>query len=383
MSTKIDISFPGGNIFIEDINGYDITLAKDLRNTQGDWFYWSFRAHFDKTGTYNFHFTNGIACGTRGPAVSYDNGFTWEWLGAEWVSRNPDGFSYIYDGKRGNGIIFCVGMQYQQIHLDTFLTRHKASPYLSTEILTYSRKNRPVQLLHLEDQSIFTPKKYVYLSSRNHCCEMMATYALEGILESYLGDDELGEQLRRNYIIDAVPFADMDGVVDGDQGKNRRPHDHNRDYNEHPIYPEVRAIQKRLAGKDVFFLFDMHCPWIYGDCNEAIYLVGPQDKVYEEKMLFFSQILEKNSPPEAPFFTKDNVLYGMAWNTGANWTQGLNAAEWGRQCVKAAFSNSIEIPYANAGDITLTADSVRASGRAIAKSILEYDQTCPAHLCQP
>jgi len=33
MSLKIDISFPGGNIFIEDINGFDVTLTKDMRNT--------------------------------------------------------------------------------------------------------------------------------------------------------------------------------------------------------------------------------------------------------------------------------------------------------------------------------------------------------------
>lgn len=48
---------------------------------------------------------------------------------------------------------------------------------------------------------------------QHHCCEMMATYALEGILETALGDDCLGKLFRSRYIIDSVPFVDNDGVT--------------------------------------------------------------------------------------------------------------------------------------------------------------------------
>ena len=375
MSVKIDIAIPGGNVFIEDINGFDIILAKDLRNTACDWFYWAFRAHFDKIGLYHFHFTNGYACGPRGPAVSYDGEATWEWLGGECVSGpKREHFTYYFDGTRGSSVIFCVGMQYQQLHLEAFLERHKESPYLTRSELTRSRKNREVVQLHIEDSSDSSPKKYIFLSSRHHCCEMMATYALEGILESALRDDDLGRMMRKNYVIDAVPFADTDGVLDGDQGKMRRPHDHNRDYNERPLYPEVAAIQKLLGSKEIFFMLDMHCPWLFGGDSETIYFPGPLDKEYERRMQIFSGILEKNSPLETPHFSKNNVLYGTLWNTDKNWTQGLNTAEWGRQ-QKALFSNSIEIPYANAGEMTFSADSVRRLGRAIAESICEFDRT--------
>lgn len=374
MSAKIDISIPGGNVFIENIDGFDITLAKDLRNSASDWFYWAFRVRFDEIGLYHFHFTNGFACGARGPAVSYDNELTWEWLGAECVSgKLRENFTYYFDGTRGDSVIFCVGMQYQQLHLDSFLERHKASPYLTRSVLTHSRKNREVWRLHIEDCSEKAPKKYIFLSSRHHCCEMMATYALEGILESALRDDPLGQTLRKNYVIDAVPFADTDGVLDGDQGKMRRPHDHNRDYNEKPIYPEIAAIQELLRSKEIFFLLDMHCPWLFGGDSETIYFPGAQDKEYERRMQIFSGILEKNAPPETPHFSRDNVLYGMLWNKDINWLQGFNTAEWGRQ-QKALFSNSIEIPYANAGEMTFSADSVRALGRAIAESICEFDR---------
>ena len=81
-----------------------------------------------------------------------------------------------------------------------------------------------------------------------------------------LSDTEDGRWFRSHGDFFIVPFVDKDGVEDGDQGKNRRPHDHNRDYKLR-IYPEVRAITERLPAwsdsKPLFFL-DMHCPWLRG-----------------------------------------------------------------------------------------------------------------------
>jgi len=374
MSLKIDTTIPGGNVFIENINDFDVVLTKDLRNTEGDWFYWEFKAFFDRIGTYHFRFTNGFACGTRGPAVSYDNGLTWEWLGAESVSGSRrDVFTYHFDGKNGTGVIFCMGMQYVSTQLSAFLIRHATSPYLTPGVLTYTRKNRPVQLLRIEDKLETGAKKHIFLSSRHHSCEMMATYALEGILESALGNDELGHTLRARYIINAVPFADTDGVIDGDQGKNRRPHDHNRDYNERSIYPAVRGIKRLLLDTMPFFMLDLHCPWLFGGGNETIYLPGAKEPKYEKNMQLFSQILESEAPAEAPHFSRDNILYGTSWNTDANYTQGMSSTEWARQNCHPVFANIIEIPYANARDITLYPDAVRALGRAIAVSILKFD----------
>ena len=61
----------------------------------------------------------------------------------------------------------------------------------------------------------------------------------EGVL------DELLENPIPDSRILCVPFIDYDGVIDGDQGKERGPHDHNRDYlplRENSIYPECIAI---------------------------------------------------------------------------------------------------------------------------------------------
>ena len=374
MSLKIDISFPGGNVFIEDINGFDVTLTKDMRNTEGDWFYWAFHGTFDEVGTYHFSFTNGWACGARGPAVSYDDGMTWEWLGADCVSgEKRSQFVYNYDGSRGNRVIFCMGMQYQQAHLDAFLAKHQGDDRLSVSTLAYTRKNRAVEILHIEDKTVGGEKKRIFLTSRHHCCEMMATYAMEGILDAALRDDDLGRELREKFIIDAVPFVDKDGVVDGDQGKNRLPHDHARDYGaEHNLYPEVAAIQKFLLETKPYIVNDLHCPWICLDINETIYFPGPSGKDAEARMLRMSAILAEEAPACAPHFPEDNILYGVGWNTGANYTKGAPMGAWVNRQGFARFAGTLEIAYANAREVTLTPDGVRELGRALARTYLRF-----------
>ena len=37
---SIDSSFPGGNIVVDRIEGDQVYLQQDLRDTEGYWFYW-------------------------------------------------------------------------------------------------------------------------------------------------------------------------------------------------------------------------------------------------------------------------------------------------------------------------------------------------------
>ena len=71
-------------------------------------------------------------------------------------------------------------------------------------------------------------EKIVCFSCRHHCCESVAEYVLEGCLKEI----EENADLCKKFTFYVLPFVDLDGVEDGDQGKNRAPHDHNRDYGE-------------------------------------------------------------------------------------------------------------------------------------------------------
>ena len=81
----IDTDFPGGNAVLDTIDGDTVCLHPDLRDTEGNWFYWAFRVRGAAARTLTFQFTAQDPMGVRGPAVSLDEGVSWRWLG------NPSG----------------------------------------------------------------------------------------------------------------------------------------------------------------------------------------------------------------------------------------------------------------------------------------------------
>ena len=119
----------------------------------------------------------------------------------------------------------------------------------------------------------------VAFTCRHHSCESMASYVLEGVMAAVLADDSGGDGkwLRERVEFFVVPIVDLDGVEDGDQGKNRKPRDHNRDYAGESIYPQVKAIRETLpkwADGKLRVAIDLHCPAVRGTHNEWIYFVG-------------------------------------------------------------------------------------------------------------
>jgi len=205
---------------------------------------------------------------------------------------------------------------------------------------------------------------------------MMASYALEGILESALADDDLGRWFRDHAEILAVPFVDTDGVADGDQGKNRRPRDHNRDYAGEPIYPETAAIRRTVPawsdGK-LHLTLDLHCPWIRGvEYNERIYIVGsPDPETWREQQRFGRMLEAANSGP-LPYRAEDNLPYGEAWNIGTNEDGGMSCSRWAAGLDGVRLAASIELPYAVARETEVNQTTARAFGRDLAAAIRSY-----------
>ena len=115
---KIDDQFPGGNIILERIEGDQVHLRPDLRDTEGWWFYWCFRVRGAAGRTLTFQFAKPSPIGVRGPAVSPDEGKTWRWLGTECV--DGPGFTHAF-GSDERDVRFSFGMPYVRSSLDRFL----------------------------------------------------------------------------------------------------------------------------------------------------------------------------------------------------------------------------------------------------------------------
>ena len=93
-AVAIDANYPGGNIVVERMEGDTVYLRPDLRDTEGWWFYWSFRIQGVQGRTLTFRFSGPNPIGVRGPAVSTDQGRTWAWLGTEALQEGS--FRYTF-----------------------------------------------------------------------------------------------------------------------------------------------------------------------------------------------------------------------------------------------------------------------------------------------
>lgn len=374
---EVDANFPGGNIIVEAIDGDTVTLRQDLRDTDRWWFYWCFRVRGAAGKTVTFNFTDGAPIGVRGPAMSRDEGATWAWLGPQ---RGNKSFSFAFPADAGS-VRFSFGMAYTEAHLKTFLGRFAKHPALIQETLCQSPKGRAVEQLRI-GKVTGEPRYRVLVTCRAHACEMMTSYAAEGLIEAVLADTAEGRWFRDNVELLVIPFVDKDGVEDGDQGKNRRPRDHNRDYDAASIYPETRAIQEfvpRWSAGKLRMTFDLHCPSIRGSHNEVIYLVGSQNPDIWQEQERFGAMLERVRQGPLIYRASDNLPFGVKWNTSQNFAAGTSGSRWASGLPGVQLATSIELPYANASGGEVNATTARAFGHDLARAIREYLDEIPVH----
>jgi hypothetical protein len=365
----LDCDFPGGNIVVDAIEEDTVSVHQDLRDTQGDWFYWYFRVRGAAARTLTFRFTKGNVLGVRGPAVSTDHARTWKWLGKSAVTGRSFRYTFPRDAKE---VRFCFTMPYLESDLREFLSHHAGNPHLRTDVLCKTRKGRDVELLRLGRLDGDCQHR-VLITCRHHACETMASYALEGIMEAILAETDEARWFRENVEFLILPFTDKDGVEEGDQGKNRKPHDHNRDYADGSVYPSVRALKQlvpKWSGGRLRVALDLHCPWIRGQHNEDIYFVGAPAPENWEQIKRLSEILEDVRIGPLPFDSKNDLPFGKAWNTdtGPLWT----FSRWACELPGIAAAGGLELPYANASGIAVTAETARAFGHDLALALHRF-----------
>lgn len=373
----IDCQFPGGNILVDKVEGDHVYLHQDPRDTAGFWFYWHFRVRNAAGRTLTFHFTKGDVIGARGPAVSTDGGSTWSWLGMEKVSKNNT-FVYTFPADASE-VRFCLAMPYQESNLRAFLDRHAGSPCLKTEVHTKSRKGRSVERLRLGKLD-GQPEHRVLLTCRHHSCEMMASWVLEGIMDEILAATPEGNWLRQHVEFLVLPFMDKDGVEEGDQGKNRQPHDHNRDYMGESLYPEVAALRQFVpewSEGRLRVALDLHCPWVRGGgdqpgSNQRIVLLeGPSAEI-AANVREFSRILQETRTGPLPYHARHNLKFGQAWNT---FPDPKPCSRWAGLLPGIFVATTIETPYADVAGEPVTVESARAFGHDVARAIRRFLET--------
>lgn len=372
---EIDCDFPGGNIVVERIEGDQVYLHQDQRDTPGFWFYWYFRVRGAAGRTLAFHFTEGNVLGVRGPAVSTDGGKSWAWLGAE--SMEGASFSYAFPSEAAE-VRFCLAIPYLEANLQAFLDRYRDNPHLVVEHHATTKKGRPNRRLRVGRLEA-EPRYRVLLTCRHHCCEMIPNWLLEGLIDSVLADTPDGRWFREQVELLVLPFMDKDGVEDGDQGKNRKPHDHNRDYLGQSIYPSVAALREFVpewSRGRLRVALDLHCPYIRGggdgpSSNERVFFVGNPSQETWERQQQFCRVLEEVQSGPLTYDPKHNIPWGKAWNT---LKEPRSCSRWTALLDGVLVGTTMETPYANVAGEPVTVDSARALGRDLARATRKYLQ---------
>ncbi|MBQ9893331.1 MAG: hypothetical protein IJM35_09295 [Bacteroidales bacterium] len=361
---KVDNRLPAGNIEFERVSNDTVFVHQELRDTQGDWFYWAFRIRGAQGRTLTFVFTQSRAVGVRGPVVSLDRGKTFEYGPVTNLSRHT--FTYTFP-KNVRQVWMCECHPYGPERWKAFVKRLGGVPF-EAGTLCKSRKGRDLPCFRIGSGPVG-----IVLSARHHCSEASASYVLEGIVAAFAEKSGLGEMLRVRFTLWAVPFIDLDGAVEGDQGKNRQPHDHNRDYTEF-LYPETRALANLLKQVDPKVFLDLHAPGLVGYTHEFIYcpLSDPAIGVHEDKETQFSALVEKNQEGNLRYKVSDDLPFGKAWNTSANYSVGSSAKKWALQNIRGIdISRTMEFPFANANGAVVTPEALRKFGHGMARALLE------------
>jgi hypothetical protein len=338
-------NFIGGNICVKEILEDTVLLENEIRDTQGDWFYWAFCVEGAQGRTLTFKMQQ-TRIGYWGPAVSHDLA-EWSWLD----SCAENSFTYSF-GKDESRVYFAHHMLY---HPERFHSLCQ-SLNLRAKELCKSRKGRSVPCLHMGKG-----EKSIIFTARHHACESTGSYVLEGVIK------ELVQSPIEEAEILIVPFVDYDGVVDGDQGKARIPHDHNRDYIESPIYPEVRSICKHMDAKGCHYGFDLHSPWHKGGVNDKIFIVR---NLVEKEGEFdaFSSIFESEiSGKSMKYFQKDDYPPCTNWNQPST---SFGYIVNNRQECNLAFT--LESTYFGEESNKVCAEKLVELGKCFAKAVKKY-----------
>ncbi len=347
---RIHCNFTGGNIIVKNISKNVVDLECDLRDNYEDWFYWAFcvEGANGKTITFNL---NKNCIGYFGPAKSYDlENF-------EWTNVETDNHSFTYTFKENEDkVYFSHSFLY---HPKRFLEFSKSQNF-EVKTLCESKKGRKVPYI-----SVGSGEKTIFLTSRNHACESTGTYVLEGVLR------KLSSLLPQEYKIICVPFVDYDGVVDGDQGKCRSPHDHNRDYTDSPIYPEVRAIENLIDSNFVVYGFDFHSPWHLYERNDTAFIVQKDVKKLEEYTCFGKMLEKNNRECSFRYHQKNDIAPNCEWNLGKAATIGKYFDK--KESCRLAFT--LETAYFGTKENVASVEKFLNLGEDFATTILEYIKT--------
>jgi len=301
------------------------------------------------------------------PVLRADGG---PWTRAEAVEpvRLPDGRRQVHFAHTGGADTVAAALcyPYASVHLDATLAELRGAWERSPIGIT--GEGRTLERLRLAGAE--GPRPGVYLMARQHAGETPGSWVLDGVLRFLASDDAVAREIVDSLDVWVAPFVDLDGVVNGDYGKDALPWDFNRAWESLAMRPEVHALQRDLQRFAEHcaprLVVDLHAP---GHCTGDIYLQLPREQrpsAQQDGAKRFAELLAPHFPELQPDSLKRETRYASRWNALAT----LGSWVWDHldetQCV------TVETSYQRIGARVLEIGDYRAIGPQVIKTALAW-----------
>lgn len=249
-AADVSADFEGGNAVIAASADGKISIAPDSSGCSRGGNYWNFRVRKASGKLLEISVSGKNAVDACGAFVSEDSGKNWTPLGAHSVRRCGDSAKFSYRvSEDAAEVRFASVIPY--LHSD--FKRFAQSRGIAIRHFCKTERGRENVFVELgnEDSAVT-----VILTCRHHACESAASFVLEGFLSS--------AKYAKNIRVAAFPLVDLDGVEEGEQGKFRKPRDHNQDYYGTSRYAATatlkRILEKLNADGKKTVVLDLHSP---------------------------------------------------------------------------------------------------------------------------
>lgn len=207
-------------------------------------------------------------------------------------------------------------------------------------------------------------RKGIYLIARQHSGETPGSWALHGFL------DYFAKSGNNDFLVWAVPLSNIDGVVNGDYGKDNFPYDLNRAWGRPAMRHETSVIMqdmKRWADRcKPLVSLDLHAP---GVCeNNGIYSFVPRNS---------------DGIPDQASSALAGKIYESLKDTGLAWSDFARSANYKSRWETPNFTSfslnqmkllslSFEFPYSFIGKKELREIDYMQAGAVIAETVIKH-----------
>jgi len=235
--------------------------------------------------------------------------------------------------------------------------------YFRCDTIAVSQGARPIWRLSNDYGQAGDDRPGLFLIARQHSGETPGSWVLDGFLRA------IADGGSASPLVWAVPLSNIDGVVQGDYGKDNFPYDLNRAWDSPPMRHETLAIQRDFKRwydrcKPVMAI-DFHAPgacetdgaYFYVPNPDRFETVGKLARTWGEQ--FGKAIGPEYSAPECARV----ATYRSRWETPGFAT--YCADQWDLCAL------SMETPYSRIGDTVLTRERYRQIGDRMARCLIE------------